>query len=178
MKKQKKQLPKVVQIICIAVIILAVISLVKSCGGEKSKADFVLDGKNLGEYGHQVVFGKGTNLEHEDVIYKIPSGKYEVKNIDSKNDIVVSVFTDAIINDETLGDDYYGVSADSKGIEPNKTNIISVHDDEHVGVGSMLKLDDFKGVEFRRLGDAEDSHMIYNKEQKPVKDIMDLKINK
>lgn len=178
MKKQKKQLPKVVQIICIAVIILAVGSLVKSCGEEKSKADFVLDGKNLGEYGNQVVFGKGSEFEQEDIIYKIPSGKYELKNIDNKSSVVVSIFTDAIIFDEVLGDEYYGVSADSKGIEPNKTNIISVHDDEHVAVAVLSNLDNFKGVEFRRLGDAEDSHMVYQNDKKPVKDIVDLKINK
>ncbi len=178
MKKERKPVSKAQRIVYGAIVILLFVLIFKSCGGEKSKADFVLDGKNLGEYGHQVVFGKGGKFEQEDIIYKIPSGKYELKNIDNKSSVVVSIFTDAIIFDEVLGDEYYGVSADSKGIEPSKTNIISVHDDEHVAVAVLSNLDNFKGVEFRRLGDAEDSHMFYNKEQKPIKDIMDLKINK
>lgn len=138
----------------------------------KNNPKYTLDNKNLGEYGFKVVFNKGTELEEHDVVYKLPAGRYKVTNLDSVNKPVVSVFTDAIINDEILGDDYYGVSADSKSLEYNKSMYLNIHDDELVCIQTKK---DIKGFEFERVGEPQDSKMVYSKEYKPIKTINDLK---
>lgn len=49
---------------------------------------------------------------------------------------------------------------------------LNIHDDELVCIQTKK---DIKGFEFERVGEPQDSKMVYSKEYKPIKTINDLK---
>ena len=91
----------------------------------------------MGEYGKQIVMNEGTDMPEELIVYYLPAGTYEVKNI-GKHPAQITVY-EGFARDEATGYDSYTAVGDAKLIDKDAKDTITVPENWFVEIHEPAK---------------------------------------